>query len=258
MATEYKAPAVEKLFDILELMVENNCTYSLIELSKRLKISTNSVFRIIKEMEHRNYVVRTLEGTYELTPKIYYLGSKISDRIDVVNLSKGILKELSATTKETVLIAVLDEKYNTLVLNQVISPLSVKFISTPGMSYPTHCSAMGKAILAYDKSGIADKLELTKMTGSTITDYEEFIRELENVQRVGFASDMEESFEGLRCIGAPVFSFNNNVVCAIGISGPSFRMTRENMKSHSFEITKKALELSKLFGYKEGDMNETD
>ena len=78
----YSAPAAKALLEMMEFMAKHDNRYTLSEIVESLDITSNSAFRIFKEMEQKGYVVKDpVTSTYELTPKLYYLGSSIRDRV---------------------------------------------------------------------------------------------------------------------------------------------------------------------------------
>jgi DNA-binding IclR family transcriptional regulator len=92
---------------------------------------------------------------------------------------------------------------------------------------PLHCTALGKALLAFGDLELPS--DLTSFTPRTITDPEMLRRHLNEVRQHGYAVDDEEFDIGVRCIAVPVFDFRGKAVGAIGISGPATRMTPERL-----------------------------
>jgi IclR family KDG regulon transcriptional repressor len=249
---KYKAPAAEKMLDILELMAKENKYFSVAEISSRLSITSNSVFRIMKELEEKKYIQKNpIDSSYQLTAKLYYLGSSIGNRIALKNVAEGSIHMLRDTTRETTLLTKLGSYGRTLVVDQLESLEAIKFLSTVGLEYPSHTSAMGKAMQAFSSPSLLQQYiennELCAPTSSSIADQSKM--ELELIRSKGYATDIEESCEGLRCIGAPIFNATGEVEGAIGISGPIFRMSKENMKKYSKIVLEQAHHISELLGY---------
>jgi IclR family KDG regulon transcriptional repressor len=94
--------------------------------------------------------------------------------------------------------------------------------------------------------------ELEGFTASTIRDLESLLRDLRVVQEKGFATDMEEFEEGLRCIAAPIRDYTRKVIGALSISGPANRLTDEKIESHyGPEVVRSATDLSARLGFRE-------
>jgi IclR family acetate operon transcriptional repressor len=245
---------VERALDILELMSKNGKCFTVTELSSTLNISTNSVFRILKELENKDYITKNdSDSTYELTPKLYYVGNSLRSRISIRRLAEKHLDRINQETKETVLLTVFGENYSTLIVDQVESPLSIKFLSTVGWSYDSYTSAMGKLMLAYlpkeEQDWYINNTEFKLSTPNTIVDKSRFREELVNIRKSGLAFDNEESLIGLCCIAAPVFSAGGQLEGSIGISGITFRMMTTKVAYYTSFLLEECKKLSASMGY---------
>ncbi|WP_281890624.1 IclR family transcriptional regulator [Paenibacillus sp. YYML68] len=254
---KYKAPAAEKMLDILELMAKENKYFSVTEISQRLAITPNSVFRIMKELEEKKYIQKNpLDSSYQLTGKLYYLGSSIGNRIALRNVAEQSMHTLRDATRETTLLTKVGSYGRTLVVEQLESLEPIKFLSTVGLEYPSHTSALGKAMLAFSPSSLVEQYvennELNPVTRASISEAAALREELEFVHKRGYATDLEESCEGLRCIGAPIFNATGEIEGAIGISGPIFRMSETTIRRYSELVMEQALHISELLGYHRG------
>lgn len=235
---KYSAPAVKKALDIIELMASQNKGFTVTELANILDISTNSVFRILKEFENKQYIIKDLsDSSYQLTAKLYYLGNSIKSQISLIQEAQKTMHILQQQTKETILLATLDENFRTLILEQYESTHHIKFLSTVGHAYDSYTSAMGKCLLAFCKPDEIDmyiqNTPLIQQTPNTITDPVYLQEELSHIRTTHIAYDHQESIMGLTCIACPIFSSGHILEGAIGISGISFRMTEEKIKSFS-------------------------
>ena len=93
-------------------------------------------------------------------------------------------------------------------------------------------------------------------TRNTITSADAFRKELDAIRRIGYAIDDEEREEGLRCIGAPVWNNQGDVIAAVSIAGPVFRITRDRTDSLAAAVTKAARLISIALGYRGQDESE--
>jgi DNA-binding IclR family transcriptional regulator len=131
---------------------------------------------------------------------------------------------------------------------------TVKVADRAGFGLPIHCTAIGKAQIAYvseeelEKLGVLDNME--KFTENTIVDKVEFIKHLKEVAKRGYALDNEEYNPGVRCVGVPIRDYTGRVVGGISVCGPSFRMTDELLKTKFIPVVKDAGEkISKKLGF---------
>jgi DNA-binding IclR family transcriptional regulator len=119
---------------------------------------------------------------------------------------------------------------------------------------PVHCSSVGKVFLAQLSDQELDRLlkrkRLEKRTANTITDSGELKHHLKVIRQKGFAVDDEENEKGIRCVGAPIFNQQGQVIAAISISGPTVRITKKVMQQTlKNEVVKTASDISREIGY---------
>lgn len=250
----YSAPAAKALLEMMEFMAKHDHRYTLSEIVESLNITSNSAFRIFKEMEQKGYVVKDpVTSTYELTPKLYYLGSSIRDRVSFIKTAQPYMESIKKATRETVLLTRFTHQYDTLVVDQLESSEPIKFVSTVGLSYDSYASAMGKAMLSMlDEKELGVYLqthELVRKTEYTITDRDQLIRELADIRESRIAYDRGENLQGLTCIACPVFSSLGRLEGAIGISGPAFRINMNRMEQYAQFIKEQSRQLSSVLGY---------
>jgi DNA-binding IclR family transcriptional regulator len=134
-----------------------------------------------------------------------------------------------------------------LYIGQAESPATLRVNVLVGQTAPLHCTALGKALLAFSGVPIPDRLE--QFTPRTITRADRLARELASTHRQGYAVDDEEFDAGVRCLAAPVFDDRSRVVGAIGISGPTTRMTDRRLRPLAATVMETAGELSDRMGF---------
>ena len=122
------------------------------------------------------------------------------------------------------------------------------------MVRPAHCTALGKVILAALRPDqlqrFVERVELKPSTEKSITEVPVLLREIEEVRRSGIAFDDGEFNPEVRCVAVPVRDFTGNVVGALGISGPVWRLTIQALQSRSKIVQAAADRLSTEFGAK--------
>ena len=131
----------------------------------------------------------------------------------------------------------------------------MRVLSRVGCRVPSHCSAIGKAQLAYEApesiAEIIGRKELKKFTAKTISDKDQLIEHLALVKELGYAIDDEEWDDGVRCVGAPIFDYTRKVVGAISLSAPAVRMTMDMIQKEFLPLIRTAVEeISSRLGYK--------
>ncbi len=222
--------AVAKALALLDAFTPQDASLSLSQLMHRTGIPRATAFRLLATLEQCGYVVK--DGTeYSLGFKIFVLGNIVGESMDLRRQARRHLRELRDVSGETVQLAVLAE-WQIVHLDRVLSNQSVGYmVSRIGVILPAYCTALGKALLAFQDDDLvyawASTQELRRLTANTVTTVDGFVDELRRVRRQGFSIDNEERELGVRCVGAPVFDRDGNAIAAISLSAPTDRLPRE-------------------------------
>jgi len=249
----YHVPNLDRALMILEFLAGQSQGRGVSEIARQLDIPKNSVFRIVSTLHAHGYLLRD-DGvkTYSLGRKLLALGYAAVDEHNLMEKSLDALRDLRDATGETALIGTLGHGEG-VVLEQMPSPHAVKVLVEIGHRFPLHTAAPAKAMLAFlppDEAGpIIDGIRFTRFTEKTITDKEHYLAELEKIRRLGYAVDDGEELEGLGCVSAPVFNRRGRPLAAIWVTGPSFRLPREDFERVGDLVMKKAEAISRRFGY---------
>ena len=218
---KYAVPAVEQMLDIVEHLAQNHRSYGITELARKLGITTNSAFRILRCLTERGYAEADDAGGYRLGTKFFTLGMQLSARFDLRRRARPHLERLCEQSGETVQIYVLQEDH-AMVLD-CVTPATSAFIQVlPGSRMEIHASAFTKALLAFlPESEVRRRLprKLAALTPHTVTDRKKLCAELTRIRGRGLAYDREGYMLGIFCIGAPVFDVNGAPVAGVGITG---------------------------------------
>lgn len=190
------------------------------ELARRADLSKSTAFRILGLLE-RNGAVERVGSGYRLGQQMHNIGSQVypAEHLRIRDLLTPYLADLYIATGQTVHLAVL-HGHDVLYLNKLYGHRHLPSPSRIGGRAPAHCTAVGKALLAYQKTD-QQWGQREKRTENTITDPGRFRRELEDIRRTGLAYDREEVLVGLNCVGAIVVGSTGAPVAAMSVSGPA-------------------------------------
>jgi IclR family transcriptional regulator, KDG regulon repressor len=253
--SDYIIQSVDHSLDVLEVFQGEDDELGITEISRRLKLHKNNIFRILATLESRGYVEQNpANDNYRLGLKALELGQAYIRHTGLLRVARPVMESLNAKVNENVYIGVLKGRY-AYYLDCAESSQTVRVLSRVGCHVPPYCSSMGKSQLAWESAenilSILNKKELRRFTTKTITDRDEVLRQLEAVREKGYAIDDEEWDEAVRCVAAPIFDYNRKVVGAICISAPSVRMSMEKVeKEYSVLIREAGEEISTRLGYK--------
>jgi IclR family transcriptional regulator, KDG regulon repressor len=254
-ATEKQSGGVQSLrraFAILEAVARRREGIGLADLSKLVGLHNSTTFHLAKTMVALGYLRQEKETKrYRVGRPLFALAASALDDIEMVNLATPVLEKLSRTTGETSHFAVRMGDA-VVVIARTSGAGAFQLTDRVGVVRPAHCTAVGKAILAsLTPEQLGHFLKRTKLEPSTeksITDARALLREIDEVRRTGIASDNGEFNLEVRCVAVPVKDFTGNVVGALGISAPVWRMSDQALKSRARTVLAAARELSAAFG----------
>ena len=242
----YYVRSVERAVYTLEIIRAADKSLPLNELARRAELPKPSMFRLLRTLEKTGLVERLEEsGYYRLGVRCLALGQAYLEQTDLRSEAAPILKRLRTEFDETIHLAVLDDELRVVYLEKLETPHAVGLMmSRVGRTVPSYCTGIGKALLAYKEGDPVAELEareaLRVYTPHTIYEPEAVRRELEIVQELGFAIDLEEHELGVRCVSCPVRGPRGEVVAAISIAGPVQRLPKKLLKGKLAEATKAA------------------
>ena len=213
-----------QILDILEASSEG---VSITEIAERLDIDKSSASRIMKTLANYGYADQSDHTRrYRLGPRLVQLGQHLLRKTSLRDQARPFLTKLVQRTNECAHVAILSQG-RAFYLDLAESSASLRVAAGIGTLAPLHCTALGKVLLAFGNEPIPS--ELRTYTPRTITDPETLRMYLEQVRRQGYALDDEEYEYGVRCVAAPIYNVNKELVGAMGISGPVGRMTLERI-----------------------------
>jgi len=249
----YKLQAIDRAFSVLNLLGESNKPMGLAQITDALHLHKSTVHRFLMVLERHRMVERTPEGSYRLGLKLYDLGNRAVGQFDLRDRVQPYLRRLVNEVGETAHLCIM-EKALIVYLDKIEPSRSVRMTSRIGTSNPVFCTAVGRAMLAVlppeEAQDILARIRYVRMTRKTIMNEEDLVRDLEKTRRRGYAVDDEEAEEGVRCIGTPIFDNTGHPVAAISISGPSFRMTVQNVRHIAGLLVECAQAISADLGYR--------
>ncbi len=252
--SEYIIQAVSHALDLLEQFHGDVDELGVTELSKRLKLHKNNVFRLLATLESRGYIEQNrATENYRLGLKSLELGQTFIKQMGLLRQAKPILERLVGECNETSYVAIFKEGH-IVYLDVVETDLTVRVVSRVGSRLPAHCTAAGKVHLANlseeELVATLPKGELKAFTPHTFVDRTKLKQELKKVADQGYAIDDEELDPGVRCVAAPIRDYTRRIVGAVSISGPSMRFSDERIEKELIPLVLQAGEdLSTRLGF---------
>jgi DNA-binding IclR family transcriptional regulator len=214
--------AVDRAAKLLELVVQADEAVSFTELSDEAGLARSTTSRLLAALESRHLLDRDGSGAFVPGALFALYAARHDPSTQIARLAQPTLQELSASTGETVNLAV--SRGDTVVqIAQVNATYMLGARDWMHVTVPPHCSALGKVLYAYGCLSIPEG-DLVQLTKRSLATSRELMAELTEIRSQGFASTRSELEVGLDAVAAPVFGRTGDVVAALGVSGPSARL----------------------------------
>lgn len=233
MAEQTTVQSVERTFVIIELLCEKGES-GVTELAALSGLNKTTVFRLLSTLIGLGYAYKNpATEKYGLTLKFLQISGDTIANIDIRRYARRQLEIISAETGETV--HLVERVGNDIVYIDKVEARnnSVRMASHIGLSLPMVYTAVGKSIMARLNPAEAEKIwqttDIFSKTANTITDYVEFLKELENVRLNGYAVDNEENERGVRCVAAAIGDIYGDYRYAVSVSAPAARMNEKKI-----------------------------
>jgi IclR family transcriptional regulator, KDG regulon repressor len=244
--------SLSRAFAILEAVARHREGIGLAELSKLVGLHNSTAFHLAKTMVSLGYIRQERDSKrYRVGRPLFALAASALDEIEMVNVATPIMEELSRETGESSHFAVRMGDA-VVVIARTSGPGAFQLTDRVGVVRPAHCTALGKIILAALRPDqlkrFLERVELVPSTKKSITEPSVLLREIAEVRRSAIAFDDGEFNPEVRCVAVPIYNFTGDVVGALGISGPVWRMTDQILQSRARAVKAAANRLSTEFG----------
>ncbi len=251
----YNIRVLDRAIDIVTLLADGE-RRTLTEISDAVQLSSSTTYRLLASLISRHFVERHEESnSYKLGLACLELAWAFRAGDPIRHMALPHLQALRDATAETVHLGVLHQT-DVVYLEKLPGLHSVGIMSSQvGARFPAYCTGLGKALLAFTQSAKARSyLECSpfpRLTGMTMTDAEELLRELDRVRERGYAFDRGEREPEVRCVAAPLFGRQGELLAAVSVAGPANRMdpleTNERLIG---QVVAAARSISATLGYR--------
>lgn len=249
----YKVPNLEKGLGVLELLSYSPIGMTLQEIKQELEISQTTTYRILNTMVRLGYLFYNDKiKKYRISKKILAMGLRSIEEHDILESVLPHMRSLRNHVKETVCYGVIGNE-KILFIEQAIGTHPFCFVLSPGKVIDLHCSAPGKAVLAFMEPSVRESylrlMTYEKYNENTLTCETDLLKELEQVAQCGYALDQEEEMIGVVCLGAPIINCHGIPIGAIWLSGPCSRLSPAVLERYALLLLETTHTISYELGY---------
>jgi DNA-binding IclR family transcriptional regulator len=195
---------LSKAFELLRAFNSKERVMTLSELSRASQLPKSTVHRLLSRLVELDAVEHHGDG-YKLSLGLMQLGAT-TPAASMRDLAMPYLAGLHRWTGETVHFGVL-RQFDVVYLEKLARADSPVVLSGVGARLPANCTAIGKALLAWeDLDDLAHFLPspMPMLTRDSISNVDELIDQLREVKEHGLARERNEAQPGLACVAAPV------------------------------------------------------
>jgi DNA-binding IclR family transcriptional regulator len=197
------------------------------KLSRDVGLHPATAHRILRTLQEQGYVYQTaLAGPYHLGPSLMHLGRAAASEFPFREATRAEMQVLVGLCGETAYTTVLRDM-EVLYVDVVESTHTVRITNHVGDRGAPHSTATGRVLLSYlPPADVSHYLEgdLRTFTPRTVTDRNELARIIDITRQQGFSVVIDEQELGVTSIAAPIMDHSGEVIAALAISGPTYRM----------------------------------
>ena len=227
---EDRAVGADRVLMVLRELAQHHDGISLEDLSLALGEPKSSVHRALSTLRKRGFAAQDARGRYSVGDELLRLAFSVQQHRPERARIEPVLERLSALFGETAHFAVLDGT-EVVYRAKVDSPGGgIRLTSVVGGRNPAHATGVGKLLLANrfrEREGFDEWVAaaaLVARTPATVTDPDSLWREFQEIRRLGYAVDREESERGVECAAFPVSLSASGVIDgAVSISAIAVR-----------------------------------
>lgn len=232
---KYVIAPVVGAFDALEFVLASGKPVSIGEISRGCARNKTTTWRYVQTLLFLGYLQVAKGSGYEIGPAIHSMQADDARDRTVRAVAEPVMRELSLSLRETVNLGV--PKGRRVYYAAIVEGSENRGgIAQVGDGDYFHCTALGKAILAYQSpQACAAHLgdQLLRLTDRTILDKRRLFAELRAARCRGYAMDRGENEAGYSCFGVPVRDCGGVPIAAISVSLPSEKVS----PTREFEIS---------------------
>jgi DNA-binding IclR family transcriptional regulator len=247
--------SVSKACSILRMFNPQTPELTVAQIAMKIGMHRASIHRMLATLCKSGFLEKDKNtDKYRIGPELYILGGLYLDTADVVKVARPVLETLNDLTNEAINFSILDLKSgHSIVIMRQEAKYSYRWAARIGTTIPAYTSSQGKALLSALDDKEIDSLypeeNLKPMTSKTITTKSELKKELAKIRNTGVAFNIEGTYEGIEGVASAIRNAEGQVVAALGVAVPIFRMNRHKRKRLGELVRAGASLISYRLGY---------
>lgn len=218
--------SLERAASVLRLLAGGERRLGLSDIASTLGLAKGTAHGLLRTLQQEGFVEQDqVSGRYQLGAELLRLGTTYLDVHELRARALPWTDDLARSSGQSVYLGVLHHQ-GVLIVHHVFRPDDSRQVLEIGAMQPLHSTALGKVLCAFDPVAHAEAAEADRksLTAATVTDLTAFERILEDTRGQGWAADIEETWEGVASIAAPIHDRRRMPVGAVGVAGAVERL----------------------------------
>jgi len=257
MSKSSEVQSVSRAIAILRVFSVEEAELGVTEISRRVGLHKSTTFRLLSTLIAEGLVAKNPETErYRLGIGLLELAGRVQIFTEIRQAAGPHIQALAQECSGTVNVSILEAGMSFNLEQAVPRGFLINNYGWVGRRTPLHATSTGKVLLAWlppaqFEATVEEPLQ--SFTRNTITDIEVLQDELLSIKTAGYAIGHEEYEVGLNAVAAPIYNREGDVVAALSVSGPSYRLSPDNFEDIAEAVIKTAKRISLEIGYVAAD-----
>jgi DNA-binding IclR family transcriptional regulator len=233
--------------DVIELVAQG--PIALGDLADGLGLTRSTTHRLASALVERRYLTFVPRTGYNLGPKLLELGLRVRNDLDVHRVAAPQLERLAALTEDTVHLGVFD-RGQVLYLDKVTGTRRINLSSRIGELQPVPSTGLGKAlILDHDEESWEKFFRAAGNSSRKAAALQDWLARMREYAQAGYAFDLEENEDRIRCVAAPIRDISGRIIAAISVASAAQYMSDQRMRALTKDVVATARRISEELGW---------
>lgn len=234
--------------DVLEAVAGGATNLS--ALSQVLDLNRSTTHRLAATLVGRRYLSFALRIGYALGPKLLEVGYQARDQLNLPRVAREHIEALAFVTGDTVHLGILDGT-RALYLDKIPGRRRVEISSRIGERHPLRSTGLGKAlILDESEARLREYYSFENRSGHHYdVSLTTWLRRMREYAKFGYAFDLEENEDRIRCVAAPIREATGKIMAAISVASVAQYMNDKRMQDLAEDVRLAASHISRDLGW---------
>lgn len=245
--------SIQRAISILDAFTSEQPEIGVREIARKLGLHPSTVGRLLATLTKLGILAQNdTNHHYRLGSKVLQWSAVYLGSLDLQKVTRPHMEELREKTQESVSLYVPSGNERVLI-ERLDTSHFMRVVTQIGQRMPLYAGASGKVFLSFlpleKREEVLKDLKIEKLTATTIVDPKALRKELDTIRKQGYAISHGERVEGVVSLSAPLFNFRNQVIGAISVSGPTFRLPEDKVSQFIKPLLQATSRISQAMGY---------